>query len=305
VPAGPAQGAQAAAPIPGFSGKWGYPFCCGFFEPRLAGPGPVLNKSRQRQVVGSTDGLPLPPGTDAPLVSSLLQFVGDYTNPILKSWVAEVVKKNGERELSGSSTPIPASKCWPEPLPFIFWNFGIQMLQEPGKITIIYHDDNQVRRVRMNEPHPSPVMPSWYGDSVGHYEGDTLVIDTIGINADRPFAVVDWFGTPYTGALHVVERYRLIDYEAAEEAQERGGKGIARLAGSALGFAHDPNYKGKGLQLDFTVEDAGAFTTPWSAAITYRRPLPTDWEEFVCAENTHEYYAGKETEIPRADKPDF
>jgi hypothetical protein len=293
-------GPQGTAPIPDFSGTWGYPFCCGF-EPPISGPGPVLNKSRQRQLFG-IDG-PLPPGTDAPLVSNLNLFVGDYANPILKPWAAEVVKKNGEHELSGASTPIPSYQCWPEPLPFIFFNFGIQIIQELGRITIIYRDDNQVRRVRMNEPHPAQVTPSWYGDSVGYYEGDTLVIDTIGIKADRPFAVVDWFGTPYTKALHVVERYRLLDYEDAKEAQERGAKENVRLPGT--GFAPNPSYKGKGLQLHFTIEDAGAFTMPWSATITYRRPLPIDWEEYVCVQNTHEYYAGKETEVPQADKPDF
>jgi hypothetical protein len=119
------------------------------------------------------------------------------------------------------------------------------------------------------------------------------------VEADRPFAVVDWFGTPYTEALHVVERYRLIDYETAKEAQERGAKENFRFG------AANPNDRREGLQLDFTIEDAGAFTTPWSASITYRRPLATEWEEFVCAENRHEYYAGKETEVPRADKPDF
>ena len=53
---------------------------------------------------------------------------------------------------------------------------------------------------------------SWYGDSVGHYEGDTLVIDTVGIKIG-PFAMVDMYGTPYSEALHVVERYQLLDYE--------------------------------------------------------------------------------------------
>jgi hypothetical protein len=53
------------------------------------------------------------------------------------------------------------------------------------------------------------------------------------------------------------------------------------------------------------VEDEGVFTVPWSASITYRRPLATEWLEVVCAENTHEYYAGKDTPVPRADKPDF
>jgi hypothetical protein len=161
--------------------------------------------------------------------------------------------------------------------------------------------------VRMNQPHPAGVTPSWYGDSVGHYESDTLVIDTVGIKADRPFAMLDMYGTPYTQALHVVERYRLIDYEAAKEAQERNGKEHFRFpADVAEGWVPDPNYKGKGLQLQSRVEDEGVFTTPWSATITYRRPpLSTEWGESVCAENIHEYYAGKDTAVPRADKPDF
>jgi len=77
------------------------------------------------------------------------------------------------------------------------------------------------------------------------------------------------------------------------------------LQGAAEGWAPDPRYKGKGLQLHFTVEDEGVFTMPWSATITYRRALATEWPEVVCAENAHEYYAGKDTEVPRADKPDF
>jgi hypothetical protein len=93
----------------------------------------------------------------------------------------------------------------------------MQMFQKPDKITILYFGD-QVRHLRMNQPHPATVTPSWYGHSVGHYDGDTLVIDTVGIKSDRPFAMVDMHGTPYTEALHVVERYRLIDYEAAKEA---------------------------------------------------------------------------------------
>jgi hypothetical protein len=69
--------------------------------------------------------------------------------------------------------------------------------------------------------------------------------------------------------------------------------------------APDRNYKGKGLQLDFTVEDTGVFTMPWSATITYRRPLATEWLEYVCAENPHDYIPGNDTQVPRADDPDF
>jgi hypothetical protein len=293
--------AQTAAFIPDFSGIWGHPYLPGF-EPPLLGPGPVVNKSRRRQIFG-TDG-PLPPGTNV-RVSDNRQFVGDYTNPILKPQAAEAVKSQGELELSGVSAPIPSNQCWPEPVPYIFWNFGMRMLQQPGKITILYDEDHAVRHVRMNQPHPAHATPSWYGDSVGHYEGDTLVIDTVGVKTGRPFAMVDVYGTPYTEALHVVERYRLVDYEVAKEAQERGAKENFRLPGAAEGWAPDPQYKGKGLQLHFTVEDEGVFTMPWSAIITYRRALATEWREVVCAENTHEYYAGKDTEVPRADKPDF
>jgi hypothetical protein len=110
----------------------------------------------------------------------------------------------------------------------------------------------------MNQSHPAAVVPSWLGDSVGHYEGDTLVIDTVGIKVG-PLSMVDMYGTPYTEALHVVERYRLLDCESAKNAQERGGIEGFRppRTDAAEGWAADPNYRGKGLQLEFTVEDDG------------------------------------------------
>jgi hypothetical protein len=136
-------------------------------------------------------------------------LVGDYTNPILKPEAAEVVKRQGDISLMDEVPPTPANQCWPQPVPYIFWNLGMQMVQQPGQIWILYDKDHQVRRVRMKASHPAQVTPSWYGDSIGHYEGDTLVVDTVGVKDDRPFAMADVYGTPYTRALHVVERYRL------------------------------------------------------------------------------------------------
>src|ERR1700681_2702108 len=78
-----------------------------------------------------------------------------------------------------------------------------------------------------------------------------------------------------------------------KEAQERGAKENWRIP--ATDWAPAPNYRGKGLQLQFIVEDEGVFTMPWSATITYRRPLATEMPETVCAENRHEYYAGRDT----------
>jgi len=144
----------------------------------------------------------------------------------------------------------------------------MMMLQRPKEVTILYDEGPDVRHVRMNQPHPAKLTPSWYGDSVGHYEGDTLVIDTVGTRTDRPFPMLDLYGTPYTKALHVVERYRLIDYEAAQEGLQRDAKENQRVPGDI-----DPNYRGKFLQVQFTVEDEGVFTTPWSGTITYR-PAP-------------------------------
>src|SRR5882672_186312 len=252
---------QGTASIPDFSGIWGNPYLYGI-EPPLSGPGPVVNKARRRQTI-DVDGRPLP-AANAPLVSEARQLVGDYANPVLKPEAAEVVKKHAEMSLAGVGYPSPRNQCWPQGVPFIFTNFAVQLLQQPDKVTMLYDEDHEVRRVRMNQPHPAQVTPSWYGDSVGHYEGDTLVIDTVGFKIG-PFSAVDQYGTPYTQALHVVERYRLIDYEAAREAWERGGRENIRGGAVNEGWAPDPNYKGKALQLQFTVEDEGVFTTAWSA----------------------------------------
>jgi len=156
--------------------------------------------------------------------------------------------------------------------------------------------DHQIRYVRMNQPHPAQVTPSWYGDSVGHYEGDTLVIDTVGFKVGK-YSMVDWYGTPHTEALHVVERYRLLDAAAAKDGFDRD----AKQHNVAMGAKANP--QGKFLQLRFTVEDKGVFTTPWTATMTYRIS-PNDWEEQACAENIY-WYSGKEADVPRATKADF
>jgi hypothetical protein len=287
APAAVRPAAQGAAPVPDFSGIWAHP-ALGFENP-VSGPGPVRNLSRT------------PAGA-----SNFNSLVGDYSNPILKPEAVEVVKKRGEISLSGRAFPDPDNQCLRQPVPYIFWNFEIQILQQPHQVTIVYPHDQDYRQVRLNQRHPAKVTPTSHGDSVGHYEGDTLVIDTVGIKVG-PYTMIDRFGTPYTEALHVVERYRLIDFEAAKEAQERAQKEWPRVGA----YAVDPNYKGKGVQLEFTVEDAGVFTTPWKAMITYLRAGHTDWQERICAENVQPYYAGgnyysdKDARIPTADKPDF
>jgi hypothetical protein len=281
-------GMQGAVSVPDFSGSWAHPFLNALELPR-SGPGPVRNRSRLR--TGPQPG-----------VGNGAQLVGDYTNPILQPWAAEAVKKFGEISLAGKGYPTPRNQCWPEQVPFVFANYGMQMLQQADKITILYPFDHQFRQVRMNQPHPPHVTPSWYGDSVGHYEGDMLVIDTVGVKVGR-FSMLDWFGTPYTESLHLVERYRLLDYDATKEAVEWATKEHVQYGNPDNGPRPDPDYKGKGLQIQLTVEDAGAFTMPWSATVTFRRALD-EWLELVCAENP-QWHPGTYAEVPRADKPDF
>jgi hypothetical protein len=128
-----------------------------------------------------------------------------------------------------------------------------------------------------------------------------LVIDTVGVRTDRPLAMIDMYGTPYSQSMHVVERYRLIDYDDVKTAMIRNIRENIKIG--EMDF--DRNYRGKHLQLQFTVEDQGVFTMPWSATITYARP-DHEWEEHVCAENTIEFYSdGREAAVPTATKPDF
>jgi len=274
--------AQAAPSIPDFSGLWarttfGYDLAA-------SGPGPLRNLARRSN--GTSDAFKL---------------VGDYHNPILKPGAAEVVRQHGEVSLASRSYPDLSNECRPLPPPYVLRIAQMQMLQEKDRVTILYIQDHQFRQVRLNTSHPAHVTPSWQGDSVGHYDGDTLVIDTIGIKT-RPGSMIDMYGTPHSAALHVVERYRLIDGEAAKEAVERSEREYGRPTTEPVYVDFD--YKGKGLQVRFTVHDEGTFTTPWSSAVTYRRS-GSEWGEIACAENTSAYYPGATTTVPHADKPDF
>lgn len=273
--------AKSAVPIPSvpdFSGIWTH--ANPGFEPLSSGPTALVNRARR------------PNGT-----GDILRLAGDYTNPILEPAAEEIVKKHGELGMAGIGDPNPRNQCWPEGPPFIFTNGPTELLQQKDQITILYVYSHQVRHVRLNQTHPAQVTPSWYGDSVGHYDGDTLVVDTVGIKVGK-YSMVDWYGTPHTQALHVVERYRMLDYPAAKEGFERDAKQHNVVPGMPV-----PNARGKYLQLRFTVEDNGVFTSPWTATMTYRND-PDGWVERPCAENIF-WYPGKEADVPRADKPDF
>jgi hypothetical protein len=195
--------------------------------------------------------------------------IADLGNPNLKPWVKEHMRQDNDEVLAGKIAFSARQSCMPAGVPG-FMDYGgptpLYFVQTPKEVVMIFSGDHQVRHVYMDAPHSENPQPSWYGESVGHYEGDTLVIDTIGQN-DKSF--VDNFRTPHTEKLHVVERWKKID-------------------------------DGKALQVTFTVEDPDAFYRPWSGRKTYRR-VEAAMAENVCAENNQQF----DYHMPVANRPDF
>jgi hypothetical protein len=192
-------------------------------------------------------------------------YAGDSGNPILQPWARDIVKRNAESEIHLQHVYTADDSCWPSGVPqAVNLLDEVQFLQTKDRVTILYRRDHQVRRIWLNRNHSARPKPSWYGESVGHYEGDTLVIDTIGLKAHK-MSVVDPFGTPHTAKIHVVERYRPY----------------------ATPF-------GKRLEVIVRVDDAGAFTMPWKGVAEYQQDKSvTEFEEMACAENNRDFADGK------------
>jgi len=275
----PAMAASAAsAGVPDLSGAWMSAHARKFLPPP-SGPGPVVDDPAHPHRARGTDARGRDTGTTP--------WVGDYRNPNLQPWVAAAVKKAGVDDMAGKGHPTAESTCYPAGVPNILNFFEPAFfLQTPDEVTILYQRGPNIRHVYLNRQHSAHPAPSWYGESVGHYEGDTLVVDTIGFN-DK--TVLDSYMTPHTDALHVIERYRVVNNRPQPD----------RDVGDAFVLT------GKTMQVDFTIEDPKAFNAPWSASGTYRRINQPQLEESICAENNTDQFTGKLFPIPVADKPDF
>jgi hypothetical protein len=203
--------------------------------------------------------------------------IADLTNPILQPWVVEQMRKANAEVMAGKVGFTARARCWPHGVPgfLLYPVHPIFFIQTPKVVVMVWGQDFQARRVYLNVPHSANPKPSWYGESVGHYEnGDTLVVDTIGLN-DRTY--IDNYRTPHTTQLHVVERFKLVD-------------------------------GGETMEVNVRVEDPGAFTMPWNAVQRYRRdhrPQEVPLHEMVCAENNGDHFSQGLYPIPQADKPDF
>ncbi len=265
LPAAYAQPAAETKPaIPDFSTNklWVLMNGTAYFRvPGDAGPGPIMQKGKEYK------------HDDVPRIA-------DTSNPILKPWAKKLMDINNDRVIEGGIPFYTTSRCWPGGVPGLLLYPGepVQFVQTPKEVWIMWQRDQQVRRVYLDVPHSAKPHYSVYGESVGHYEnGDTLVVDTIGLDASVP---IDRFRTPHTPQLHVVERFRM----------ENGGKNV---------------------EVSFTVEDPGAFNMPWKGKVDFEPGRGTRsgrWEESICADGPTDYFADSRPDtvpIPRADKPDF
>lgn len=201
--------------------------------------------------------------------------VADLSNPILQEWVKPAMKKANEEVLAGQTPYRAHERCWPAGVPGIDADAvaaPVFIYQGPKEVLFIMRASPEIRHIFLDVPHSRNPKPSWYGESVGHYEnGDTLVIDTIGFN-DRTF--IDNYRTPHTTQLHVIERFKV-----------------------------SPD--GNAVDLSMYVEDPGGFTMPWRAVQRWRRVQQT-LQEFSCAENNNTPLTdSKLVPIPQAATPDF
>jgi len=264
-----ASGADAAIPnfAPAAAMGWLKAGLGDEFLPPGSGPGPVVYDAASK-----------PPGNFQVTPGNNRAFkVGDLTNPILQPWVVAQMRKSNDEVLAGKVAFTARARCWPHGVPgfLLYPVHPIFFIQGPKEVVMVWGQDFQLRHIYLNVPHSPNPKPSWYGESVGHYEnGDTLVVDTIGLN-DKSY--VDNFRTPHTTRLHVVERITLV-------------KG------------------GDELEAKVHVEDPGDFTMPWNAITRYRidrRETEVPLHEMLCAENNEDFFHQDLVPIPQAANPDF
>ena len=147
----------------------------------------------------------------------------------------------------------PTSKCFLPGVPRIVgMPMPMEIVQTPREVVILYESFRAWRRIPLNAKleHPNDLTPTWMGDSVGRWEGDTLVVDVTGFN-DKTW--LGGMGTVHTEKLHVVERYKPLNYDS--------------------------------ILYEATVEDPGALTKPWVTGSVLRRPIDVRVEEYECIEN--------------------
>jgi hypothetical protein len=202
--------------------------------------------------------------------------IGNTKDPVLKPWAARQMQESNDEVLSGKrGLPFSAQQaCYPGGVPeqLLTPAQPFYFIQTPKQVWMIWETDHMVRRIYMTDRHSETVKPSWFGESIGHYEADgTLVVDTVGLQSRNSY--LDWFRTPHTDKLHVVERFKL-------------------------------DTDGKTLEVLVKVEDPDTFNEPLHLMRRWRK-VPNQLLEMVCAENNGDHFGKNLFPVPRASTRDF
>ena len=197
--------------------------------------------------IGEPSGLPILEEMYEPREEVLT--TGDGTPLPAQPWAAELIEQRLKDAEAGHPFADTQSQCLPAGVPHMMFEFGpMQFLETPGQVTILRQQFTFFRIIHMGGDHPKDLDPTFLGHSVGHWEGDTLVVDTIGLRDDTTIKVV----IPHSEQMHVIERYRRLSDEV--------------------------------LEIRATIDDPKTFTRPW-LMVTQLKPLRTPLTEFFCENN--------------------
>jgi hypothetical protein len=177
--------------------------------------------------------------------------------PPMTPWAEQKYKANkpnvGPRSVSLAETNDPIMQCAPPGVPRVYLIRGapLEIAHIPGRVLMLFEYDHFVRNIFTDgRQHPADLSPSWMGDAIGKWEGDTLVVDTVGFN-DKTW--LDNDGLPHSEDLHLVERIRRVNHDI--------------------------------LTIDTTIEDPKAFTKPWTSHALYELKPTWNIGEVVCEDN--------------------
>ena len=160
---------------------------------------------------------------------------------------------NGPRTHSLKETDDPVLKlCLPPGTPRIYLQpFPLQIVQTPKEILMLFEYDHTIRQIFTDgRAHPDDVIPTYMGHSIGKWEGDTLVVDTVGFN-DKTW--LDRDGHGHSDQLHVIERFKRTDHD--------------------------------NIQVDVTMEDPKALAKPWKTQLFFQLRPGWDIMELACTDN--------------------
>src|SRR5216683_5594178 len=202
--------------------------------------------------------------------------LGNYKDPVLKPWAAKLMRESNEEVISGKRAVgfAAQARCYPGGVPgqLLYPAEPMYFIQTAKEVWMIWQRDHMVRRVYLTDKHSENVEPSWFGESIGRYENGELVVDTIGLAANKN-SYIDMYRTPHTEKLHVVERFKVTP-------------------------------DNKFLEALVKIEDEDTFKEPMYMTKRWRRDS-NDWLETICAENNIDPFNENPVSVPQAERPDF